>query len=310
MAMLAVGFKVVLIPKYEPLQFATYIKKYRPNQVLSIPPYWEALLRINNIEKVDMSCFKHIYSGGDKMDLTSEAELNHLLQQCGSKSKLYNCMGSTEMTAGATIIYDKCYVAGSVGIPMVKVGCKIVEPGTFEELSYGQEGEICFSGPTLMLGYYNRPDATAEIIKEHPDGVKWLHTGDVGYINEDGVLFVTGRIKRIVMTKGRDGNITKLFPDRIEKAIYAHPAVECCCVVGVPDQERIAVPVAYVVLKPDYPQSKEMIDKILGKCRDLLPAYMLPERMEFRENMPRTPRGKIDYRVLEQLASKKNPSEK
>lgn len=306
MAMLAVGFVVVLIPKYEPMQFAKYIKRYMPNQILSIPAYWKALLQIDNIEKVDMSCLKHIYSGGETIDPTVEMKLNELFERCGAKTKLYNCMGSTEMMAGATIIYDECYKRGSVGIPMVKVDCKIVEPESDIELSYGIEGEICFSGATLMSGYFNNISATNDVIKLHQDNKRWLHTGDIGYMDEDGVLFITGRIKRIIMTKGEDGNITKLFPDRIEKAIGAHPAVECCCAVGVPDEKRIHIPAAYVVLKPDHPQRDRMETEIMDLCRDSLPAYMAPERIEFCDSLPRTSRGKIDYRALEEQAIKKN----
>ncbi len=129
MAMLAVGFIVVLIPKYDPMSFGKYIKRYRPNHILSIPPYWEALLRIDNIEKTDMSCLKHLYSGGEKTDVQIEEKINRLLKQCGANTQVYSGIGATEMMAGATIIYDCCYAVGSVGIPMVKVDCKVVSPG-------------------------------------------------------------------------------------------------------------------------------------------------------------------------------------
>ena len=100
-----------------------------------------------------------------------------------------------------------------------------------------------------MLGYYGNQQATDEIVKIHTDGQRWLHTGDLGYLDENGVLYVTGRIKRIIMTKGEDQQVTKMFPDRIEKVLYTHPAVELCCVVGVSDPVRINYPKAYIVLK-------------------------------------------------------------
>jgi len=299
MAMLAVGISVILIPKYIPEYFAKYIKKYRPNQILSIPAYWEVLLKIKNIERVDMSCFKHLYAGGEKMDLGMEEKINQLIQNCGSNTKLYNCMGATEMMAGATVIYDNCYVPGSVGIPMVRVGCKIVEPESEKEISYYEEGEICFSGATVMDGYYNNPEATDAVIKKHRDRERWFHTGDLGYINEDGVIFVTGRIKRIIMTKGNDGQVTKLFPDRIEKVIYSHPMVDLCCVIGVSDSKRINYPKAYIV--PKERDGKENIkEEILKICKHNLPEYMVPEEIEFIDNLPRTPRGKVDYRKFEE----------
>ena len=298
MAMLAEGIKVALIPKYDPLSFDKYLKKYRPNQILSIPAYWEAILKIPKIENKDMSCFKHIYAGGEAMAVDVKEAVDKLISSCGAKTKLYICLGSTEMMAGATITYDNSYVPGGVGIPMVNVNCKIVDPQNGCELSYCEEGEICFSGPTMMMGYYKNPEATDEIIIKDEKGNKWLHTGDIGYMSEDGNIFVTGRIKRISMTKGNDGNITKIFPDRIEKIIDLHPNVEICCVICVPSKDRINYPKAFVVLKNKSNADKTKTE-LLDCCQKKLPGYMVPEEIEYVNDLPRTPRGKINYRALE-----------
>ena len=154
------------------------------------------------------------------------------------------------MMAAATQTYADCNEEGSAGVPLVFTNCKIVEPDTTDELSYGQIGEICFTGPTLMMGYYNKPEATEAIVKCHSDGQRWLHTGDLGYLDKNGVLYVTGRIKRIIMTKGEDSQVTKMFPDRIEKTVSKHEAVALCCAIGVADKTRINYPVVYVVCKP------------------------------------------------------------
>jgi len=300
MAMLAEGFEVVLIPNYKPENFAKYIKKYHPNEILSIPAYWEAILKIPNIERIDMSCMKHLHYGGEGMRAETEIAINTLLASCGAHTELCKEFGATEMVAGATVSYINCNAPGSVGIPMVKTNCKIVEPGSLDELSYGQEGEICFSGPTLMNGYYNNIEATDEGVKVHADGHRWLHTGDIGYITEDGVIYVTGRIKRIIMTKGKDQQVTKLFPDRIEKAVNAHPAVSLCCVIGVPDEERIHYAKAVVELNEGVAPSEQLKQDIQAFCRDKLPDYQIPEVIEFCTELPRTPRGKVDYRELEQ----------
>ena len=164
MAMIAEGIMVALIPKYDPLSFGKYLKKYHPNQILSIPAYWEAVLKNSNIERADMSCLKHLYSGGESLAKEVEEKIDSLLAQCGSKTRLYTGLGATEMMAGATITYDNCYFSGSVGIPMVKVECKIVDTETNEEVTYNHKGEICFTGPTLMLGYYNNEKETNESI--------------------------------------------------------------------------------------------------------------------------------------------------
>ena len=302
MAMLAKGIKVVLIPKYDPLAFDKYLKRYHPNQILSIPAYWEAILKIPGIETADMSCLKHLYAGGESMAADVKAAIDNLISSCGANTRLYICLGSTEMIAGATIMYDSCYVPDSVGIPMVRVNCKIADPQSGCELSYFEEGEICFSGETMMLGYYNNSEATDEIVRTDEHGTRWLHTGDLGYMDENGALYVTGRIKRIHMTKGNDGNITKIFPDRIEKAVYMHPAVDLCCVVGVPDQMRINYPKAFVVLKEKGLDNNNITEEIRQICRENLPDYMVPDEIEYRDDLPRTPRGKIDYRALEEMA--------
>lgn len=296
MAMLSIGYKVVLIPKYETNRFAEYVKKYRPTVILSIPPYWEAIL--DSKEEIDLTCFEHIYYGGEGMTVESEEAINCYLEKCGSKTKLCKGLGSTELMAGATQSFPECNPIGSVGIPLVRMNCRIEDPETGIELRYGQEGELCFSGPTLMIGYYNNPEATKEVVKLHADGQRWLHTGDLGYVDENGIVYVTGRIKRIYMTKGKDGNITKIFPDRIEKVIAKCGAVALCCVVGISDEERINFPKAFVVLKESVPSNNARIE-ISDACKQNLPEYMIPDEIEFVEELPRTSRGKIDYRALE-----------
>ena len=299
LGMLSIGFKVALLPKYESMELGKYIKKYQPYVICSIPAYWEALLKIKNIEAIDMSCLRYAIYGGEAMVEETEKAINELLKRCGSSGKLLKGVGSTEMMAAATSTYEDCNEIGSVGIPLVLVNCKIVEPETTDELGYNCEGEICFSGPTLMMGYYKNEEATKEIVKVHSDGTRWLHTGDLGYITEDGVIYVTGRIKRIIMTKGLDGQVTKMFPDRIERAIYSDPSVELCCVVGIKDEERINHSKAFVVLRQGETSSDEKIQEIIDRCHKNLPEYMIPAEIEFREDLPRTERGKIDYRKLE-----------
>ena len=182
------------------------------------------------------------------------------------------------------------------------MNCKIVEPDTMNELSFNQEGELCITGPSLMLGYYEKPEATDAVVKVHEDGNRWLHTGDLGHITEDGIIYVTGRIKRIIMAKGNDGQVTKMFPDRIEKSVLEHPAVGLCCVIGVADEKRIHYPKAVIVLNSGYEKSDATTAEILAVCKEKLPDYMVPEIIEYRDDLPRTSRGKVDYRALEQQA--------
>lgn len=124
-------------------------------------------------------------------------------------------------------------------------------------------------------------------------------------MTENGVLFVSGRIKRIIMTKGKDGVVTKMFPDRIEKAVLKHPAVGLCCVIGVEDETRIHYAKAVVVLNESYEASDKLTQEIIENCNAALPEYMVPEAVEYRADLPRTERGKVDYRALEKEAEKR-----
>ena len=127
----------------------------------------------------------------------------------------------------------------------------------------------------------------------------------MGRINHDGVVRITGCVKRIIMTKGSDGQVTKMFPNRIEKAVHTDASVGLCCVVGVPHEQRINVPKAFVVLNPGFEKTDATKQEIIDNCKKMLPGYMVPEEIEFRDSLPRTPRGKIDYRALENEAARK-----
>lgn len=295
---LSFGMKLVLLPKYEPEKFPQYVVKYQVNHVNTIPAYCEALLQIPNVEQYDLSSLKYVVYGGEGMTEEIEKAVNGVLLKCRCKYTLKKGLGMTEVTSAASATFEEVNNFESVGIPFPKMVIKTTDPDTDMETQYRNEGEICISGPTVMNGYYGNAEETSAIIKVHSDGERWLHTGDLGYITEDGVVYVTGRIKRIIMTKGRDEQVTKMFPDRIEKAIYACEAVEFCCVIGVPDEKRINYPRAYVVLKKG--QQKEAAEEaILCLCRQNLPEYMIPEEICFVDDLPRTSRGKVDYRALE-----------
>lgn len=301
---LTMGLQVTLIPKYEADKFDEYVRKYKPNHISSIPPYLEALLANEKLKSMDLSCLKTIAYGGEAMNTQKEQEVNELLRTCGSNVKISKGLGSTEMVGAATTTREECNTIGNVGIPLARVNCKIVEPETFDELSYNQIGEICFAGNTLMIGYYSNQEATDAIIKYHPDGIRWMHTGDLGYITEDGVVFITGRIKKILMTKGKDGIPTKMFPDRIEKVVMKHPGVALCCVIGIQDEVRVNYPRAYVILNEGYEGSQQTTEALLAHCKEELPEYMIPEEIIYRNDFPRTSRGKVDYRALEHEAQK------
>ena len=301
---IALGLTCIMLPKYEPEKFYEYAKKYKPNFITSIPPYWEALLSIEKPKNLDLSFLRMPVYGGEAMAPQNEAAVNDILSSMGVPNPLSKGLGMTELISAATLTSFDGTMTDSVGAPLPKVNCMIADPDTGKELPYNTEGEICFSGPTVMLGYYENQEATDDLIKVDENGVRWLHTGDLGRLDERGVLRITGRIKRILMTKGKDGNITKLFPVRIEEVINEYPDVRVSCVIGIPDKKRVNYPRAVVELNDGVTPSDDLAKDIMRFCADHLPDYSLPDEVIFTDALPRTPRGKIDYRQLEESVKK------
>lgn len=299
---LALGMCIVLIPEYKLELFSTYMKKYKPNHINSIPPYLSIIPDIPESKAPDFSKVKNLFYGGDALDTETEQKINEYIQRHGSEITLCKGLGSTELVCAATATYQHCNVVGSVGVPLVQVDCVILDVDTGLECKYGQSGEICFTGETLMQGYYENSKETDEVIQVHKDGKRWLHTGDLGYMDENGVLFLVGRMKRILITKDKNGTMTKLFPSRIEKEILCHPAVGTCCAIAIPHTERVNVAAAYIVLNRDDYDKEQTVKEVMELCKRQLPDYMLPEFIEVINELPRTDRGKVDYRKLEEMA--------
>ena len=220
------------------------------------------------------------------------------------KGGLYNLSqgyGLSEMTGAATCCYSHVYKDDSSGIPLYCNSVGIFDPETGEELDYGKEGEVCLTGRGMMLGYHNNPEETDKIIRTHADGTKWIHSGDIGYMDEDGFLYIRGRIKQIIIKF--DGH--KVFPVQIEGIINRHKAVAACTVVGIqdPDHAQGSVPLGVVELKKDIPaEQKETIRKeILQMCDELLEERGKPSDVTFIDEMLHTALAKHDYRALTEM---------
>ena len=169
-------------------------------------------------------------------------------------------------------------------------------------MKYNEEGEICILSPSMMIGYIDNPEENAQMMREHKDGKVWLHTGDLGYVNENGSVFIKGRMKRIYFTQ-QNGTVSKIFPDRIEKAISAHSEVASCCAVCYAAKENSYLPSAFVVLKENCQLERDVvIEQLKELCNAELPEYSQPVEYHFRGSLPLTPVGKPDYRALEKEA--------
>ena len=183
------------------------------------------------------------------------------------------------------------------------VSGRVRRPGTTKELPYGVEGEICLAGPTVMLCYVNHPKETADTMKDHGDGLIWVHTGDLGKMDEEGFIYFRQRIKRMIVTNGYN-----VYPSQIENVLEAHEAVHLACVIGVKDPIRVQRVKAFVMLKPGYEGSEELKKDILEHCSKYVARYAMPRELEFRPELPKTLVGKVAYRVLEEEANAAAPA--
>lgn len=205
-----------------------------------------------------------------------------------------------EISAGVSIcISNDCNKLGSVGIPFTHTIISIFDPVTGKELTYNEQGEVCICTPNMMLGYYGNPDATNEIIRIHEDGRKWVHSGDIGYMDEDGNLFIVDRMKRMIIR--HDG--FKVFPSQIEKVIIKNRCVESCCVVGKSDETHSQgkLPVAYIVLVDNNEDKRTIKEQLRDLCAEELSEYAQPEDFVVIDKMPLTAIGKVDYKKLEKF---------
>ena len=298
-SMLANGARCVLVPRFTPQTYAELLKKHKPNFIAGVPTLYEALLRIPNLENLDLSCLKGVFSGGDSLPIELKKRFDKFLKAHGAKIEVREGYGTTECVTASCLTPLTKAKEGSIGIPFPDTYYKIVRVGTEEEVPYGEEGEICLAGPTVMLEYVKQPEETAKTRRVHADGLTWIHTGDLGIMDSDGYIYFRQRIKRMIVTSGYN-----VYPSQIENILDAHEAVHLSCVIGVRDPYKMQKVKAYVVLKPGYEPSDATREMLMDYCRKHIAKYALPYDIEFRPDLPKTLVGKVAYRVLEEEMEK------
>lgn len=295
---LVLGFTVIIIPNLDPAKLGSLVLKHKPEHMFGVPTHYQQLAADPKLRDKDLSFIINYAAGGDSLSRGAEQTVNDFLAAHGARYPIAKGYGMTEVSSAATVAAGLDNKPGSVGIPMVNTVVAAFEPGTDQELPIGQRGELCISGPCLMKGYYNKADETAMILRRHPDGRIWVHTGDMGYLDEDGFVFLDSRIKRMIIR--HDG--FKVFPSMIENVVSRHPAVHQCSVVGCADKDHTQgrLPFVYIVLKADTTAKKKQVIRELERmCAEELPEYVQPVAYKFISSMPMTPVGKVDYRQLE-----------
>ena len=295
---LVLGFTVIIIPNLDPAKLGSLVLKHKPEHMFGVPTHYQQLASDPKLRDKDLSFIINYAAGGDSLSRGAEQTVNDFLAAHGARYPIAKGYGMTEVSSAATVAAGLDNKPGSVGIPMVNTVVAAFEPGTDQELPIGQRGELCISGPCLMKGYYNKPEETAILLRRHPDGRVWAHTGDMGYLDEDGFVYLDSRIKRMIIR--HDG--FKVFPSMIENVVSRHPAVHQCSVVGCADKDHVQgrLPFVYIVLKADTTAKKKQVIRELERmCAEELPEYVQPVAYKFISSMPMTPVGKVDYRQLE-----------
>ena len=292
------GATCILVPQFSVATYADILIKQKPNLIPGVPTLFEALLRAEKLEGADLSFLKGIFSGGDSLSPELKKKVDTFLKERGCREQIREGYGTTECVTASCLTPKDYARSGSIGVPFPDTFYKIVDPASGEEVPANTEGEICLSGPTVMLGYMDNPEETVNTLRQHGDGRIWLHTGDLGHMDEDGFIYFRQRLKRMIITSGYN-----VYPSQLENIIDGHDKVLLSCVIGVKDPYRVQRVKAYVVPMPGIEPTEELKQEILDYCSSRIAKYAMPREIEFRTELPKTLVGKVAYRVLEEEAN-------
>ena len=295
--MLVAGGLSILVPRFNVKAYANLIKTEKPNFIAGVPTLFEAITRNPYLDGVSLDFLCGVFSGGDSLSVELKKKFDKFLDDHGSPVHVREGYGTTEcVTASCLTPYCEEREA-SIGLPYPDTYYQICAVGTCDEVPYGEDGEICLCGPSVMVGYMNNEAETANTLRVHADGNVWLHTGDLGKMDEDGFIYFKQRIKRMIITNGYN-----VYPSQIENILDAHPKVQMSCVIGVKDPYKMQKVKAFIVLKDGIKPSESIRQELHEYCRKNIAKYALPYQIEFREELPKTLVGKVAYTVLEKEA--------
>jgi long-chain acyl-CoA synthetase len=284
--------KLILMPRFELEPTLKVIAKEKPTLFPGVPRLYIAINEGKETPKYDLNSIRACFSGAAPLPMAVAEKFESI-----TGSTIVEGYGLTETSpiASANPIVGK-RKAGSIGLPVPDTDFKIVDLEDWtKDVELGHEGELAIAGPQVMKGYYNRPDDTAGMIKEAPDGTRWLLTGDIAKVDEEGYFFIVDRKKDMILVSGFN-----VYPTDIEQVLYRHPKIQKVCVAGIPDKVTGEAVKAYIVLREGMQATaKEIIDF----CRSDeygLTGYKIPKLIEFRDSLPETLVGKVLRRVLQQ----------
>ncbi len=293
--MFMAGGTCIMLPRFEPDQIAKVIQKKQPNYLIGPPTLYAALNDNPSFNETNLSCLKATFCGADTLPRVVKENFETIVEKQGGNVKLLEGYGLTEAVTAIMATPLGGYRDGSIGVPFPDMQAKIVKRTTTDEAPVGEEGEICVEGPAVMMGYLDEPEETANTIKVHADGKRWLHTGDIGTMDEDGFFYFKLREKRMIKSSGMN-----VYPAQVEDQLYKHALIAEACVLGIPDRAQVERVKAFVVLKDKSREDPEMEKELIAHCAKDLIKWSCPREVEFRDALPQTLVGKIAYKVLEE----------
>jgi long-chain acyl-CoA synthetase len=288
---IAKSMKLILLPRFELETALKAIDKEKPTLFPGVPRIYIAINESPESKNYDLSSIRACFSGAAPLPVAVAERFEDI-----SGGRLVEGYGLTETSPVTHInpIYGKRKF-GSIGLPIPDTDCKIVDLDDPEkEVGIGDEGELCVAGPQIMKGYWNKPEETDDMIRVHGDGIRWLHTGDIAKVDDEGYFSIVDRKKDMILVSGFN-----VYPTDVEQVLYRHPKVKQVCVVGIPDDKTGEAVKAFVVLKEGETAQPE---EILAWARDErhgLTGYRAPKHVEFRDELPTTMVGKVLRRVLQ-----------
>jgi long-chain acyl-CoA synthetase len=279
---------MILVPRFDVDEALRLISEEKPTVFPGAPTMYIALINHPDISRYDLSSIRACISGSAPLPVEVQQQFEEL-----TGGRLVEGYGLTEASpvTHANPIWGR-RKAGSIGLPWPNTDCRIVDPNTGEVLPSGSVGELQVKGPQVMKGYWNRPEETAQVLK---DG--WLSTGDIATMDEDGYFYILDRKKDMIIASGYN-----IYPREIEEVLYEHPAVKEAAVIGVPDPYRGETVKAFVVLKEGHQVTEKELEQL---CRAKLARYKIPRQYEFRSELPKSAVGKVLRRVLVEEEKKK-----
>ncbi|MBO4681269.1 MAG: acyl--CoA ligase [Clostridiales bacterium] len=289
------GGTSILLPIFKVKKFIQLISKYKPAVIAGVPAIFGAIVA-GDSKDVDMSFVKLVISGGDRLPSDTQDAMNELLSRHGSKAVVRQGYGLTECLSGVSLMPPGCLEHNCIGRPYGNTNFKIIDPETGNELPKGTNGEILISGPSVMIGYFNEKEENRDTLKMDEKGRVWLHTGDMGRIGENGLLYFECRIKRMIITNGYN-----VYPGVLEDVIRSCHGVSDCAVIGVPDALRGEIVRAYIVFDKKAVREggfDEALKEVKKELALQVSKFAMPRSFVVIDEIPKTKVGKADTEAL------------